>query len=137
MPSPEPIDLDLAALKQDPERLGRFLQAYKRFRVLVEDEHDLEGAAKAFLAAGVAVPGFSLRKRSGKSSVDGEQFLFQCAALLGYARAGACLSVSVDTAQKAWAQTFSDRPFPLEVIPGEPGFSLHLDPPKKVKELAP
>jgi hypothetical protein len=66
---PQELFLALASIRTAPEQLGRFLVAFKRFCSLVE-AHELESAAKAFLEAGVAVPGLKLQSRGYALIID-------------------------------------------------------------------
>jgi hypothetical protein len=66
---PPELGLELAAIKSDPDRLGRFIVTKKRFDSLVE-AHGLEEEAKRLLEAGQKVPGLKLQSRGYSVVID-------------------------------------------------------------------
>jgi hypothetical protein len=66
---PPELGLELAAIKSDPERLGRFIVTKKRFDSLVE-AHGLDEEAKRLLEAGQTVPGLKLQSRGYSVVID-------------------------------------------------------------------
>jgi hypothetical protein len=66
---PPELGLELAAIKADPERLGRFIVTKKRFDSLIE-AHGLDDEAKRLLEAGQKVPGLKLQSRGYSVVID-------------------------------------------------------------------
>jgi hypothetical protein len=116
--TPEILRENLQDILKDPQKLGRFIIAFRAFKSLYE-KLDFEGRAKEIMNEGGMVAGLTVYDRKGRSRIDPELFLQQVVPKIGTMRASLCMTVSVDKAQEVW-EKFSKEPFPVPVEPGPP-----------------
>ena len=105
---------DLESLKQDPIKLGEFLDRWDRATKLVE-EAKLKDAAKSMLTADpTSVPGWQCQTVNGRLSYDDEEIeeIIGLLPELGIDRARSFVNVDRKAFEQAW-KSFSKKPIPV------------------------
>ena len=106
---------DLESLKQDPIKLGDFLDKWRKARKLVEDA-ELEKCAKALLTADPeSVPGWKVSTVNGRLSYSEDEVMdiLELEDKLGTQRLVSFLSVNREKFEEAWKEV-SKLPVPVE-----------------------
>lgn len=112
-------------LKSDPEKLGRFITAFRRLKNMVEQVEKLDSVALGMIQSGATMPGLTTIKRRGTESI-GAGDLFELILALKPSEMDAMLSVDLKEARKLWEKymridTDHIYPFPERKIKvGEP-----------------
>lgn len=122
---------NMLSILNDPDKLGRFIVAFRAFTSMYEDMK-FEAVAKDMIASGEKIPGLMTYDREGKSTIDSEQFLQTIVPQMGTMRSSTCITVSAKKALETWGK-FSKEPFPVPVVPG-PTIKVLKENRKEIKE---
>lgn len=119
-----------SVLKQDPEKLGRFIVAFRRLKNMVEKVEQLDSVALGMIQSGATMTGLTTIKRKGTETIDAGRLI----SLIDHLKPSELtemLTVDLKVARELWAKNpprdISDNPIPFpKTKVGEPTEYLAL-----------